>query len=69
MDLKKNYDLIYSYTNEMEFFRCLSSNMKAGLRHEWEKKRKEFFKDKIDVAAFAEDFAGRFMGWKKESGA
>ena len=68
MDLKKNYDLIHLYTSETEFFRRLYSYTKAGLRREWEGKRKKLFEDKIDVAAFGEDFADRSMGWKKESG-
>jgi len=68
MDLEKNCDLIHFHTSETEFLRRLSSYTMAGLRGHWKRERKKLFEDKIGVAAFAEDFVDRLMGWKKESG-
>ena len=56
-DLHKNYDLIYTYSNqEQALKKALELLGKEGLKKEWQHRRERMLVDKTDVTQFMVDF-------------
>lgn len=60
IDLERNYDLVYSYSDPYAAIRKIMELANRNTKTEWSAKRDKMLKDKIDVTSFIERFVANY---------